>query len=167
MKTPRHKSLRFITPPSKNDVKTPNVNSSWNNKNFCFSLQGLELNDDIASGIIVSNRSLVLQRVTKKAAGLFACQATNAEGHSTSNQLQLNVKCKPKFLEIFFSSLCKTWKSLTQKVFFCIHKDQRNFCIQLLKNFFKDKPSFSVARKFIAQLKTLIFFVPLHLANKF
>ena len=78
----------------------------------------------------------------------------------TSFSLTSNVS--QSFLK-FFSHL--SWKSLTQKVFFCIHKDQRNFCIQLLKNFFKDKPSFSVARKFIAQLKTLIFFVPL--ANKF
>ena len=59
-----------------------------------FYFQGKKLADDIANGIIVSNRSLVLQRVTKKAAGIFTCQATNAEGHSTSNELQLNVKCK-------------------------------------------------------------------------
>ena len=59
-----------------------------------FYFQGKKLADDIANGIIVSNRSLVLQRVTKKAAGIFTCQATNAEGHSASNELQLNVKCK-------------------------------------------------------------------------
>ena len=62
------------------------------------SFQGAKLKDDIASGIIVSNRSLVMQRVTKKAAGLFSCRATNAEGHSTSNELQLNVKCKLPFI---------------------------------------------------------------------
>ena len=62
--------------------------------NFYFYFQGKKLADDIANGIIVSNRSLVLQRVTKKAAGIFTCQATNAEGYSTSNELQLNVKCK-------------------------------------------------------------------------
>ena len=62
--------------------------------NFYFYFQGKKLADDIANGIIVSNRSLVLQRVTKKAAGIFTCQATNAEGHSASNELQLNVKCK-------------------------------------------------------------------------
>ena len=61
---------------------------------FCYDFQDIKLGDDIASGIIVSNRSLVLQRVTKRAAGLFSCQATNAEGHASSNQLQLNVKCK-------------------------------------------------------------------------
>ena len=62
-----------------------------------FYFQDKKLADDIANGIIVSNRSLVLQRVTKKAAGIFTCQATNAEGYSTSNELQLNVKCKLHF----------------------------------------------------------------------
>lgn len=96
-----------------------------------FTLQDHKLSDVIASGVIISNRSLVLQRVTRKAAGLFACRATNAEGHTTSNKLQLDVKCKPKktkktttntteqhSFELFEKKVWNKWKSLDHSVEF-------------------------------------------------
>ena len=46
-----------------------------------------------SAGVIMSNQSLVLQRIDRSAAGIYTCLATNVEGQGESNTLALPVKC--------------------------------------------------------------------------
>lgn len=54
------------------------------------------------AGIIMSNQSLVLQRIDRTAAGIYTCLATNMEGHGESNALQLPVKCECLRVNLFY-----------------------------------------------------------------
>ena len=49
---------------------------------------------NLSAGIIISNQSLVLQRVTKKHRGRYQCVAVNSEGEGRSEEVRLNVQCK-------------------------------------------------------------------------
>ncbi|XP_046974289.1 nephrin-like [Vanessa cardui] len=55
-------------------------------------------------GIVVANQSLVLQRVSRRAAGAYVCVARNALGEGSSKALVLDVKYSPK---------CKSDKTVT------------------------------------------------------
>ena len=61
---------------------------------FVFSLQAQQLTYSIEEGVIISNQSLVLQKVTRHDSGHYQCQAANAEGHGNSNTVSLPIKCK-------------------------------------------------------------------------
>ncbi|XP_050699123.1 nephrin-like [Eriocheir sinensis] len=50
---------------------------------------------NVTAGIIISNQSLVLQRVVRRQAGLYSCLARNAIGETASNHLRLDVKYAP------------------------------------------------------------------------
>ncbi|XP_048486123.1 hemicentin-2 [Plutella xylostella] len=50
---------------------------------------------NMTSGIIVSTRSLVLQRVTRGEAGGYACKAANARGETSSDVVRLRVQYAP------------------------------------------------------------------------
>ena len=56
--------------------------------------QNNELSHDLSSGVIVSNRSLVMQRVRRTQSGTFTCHAENAEDAASSNGVELKVKCE-------------------------------------------------------------------------
>ncbi|KAF2357101.1 CD80-like immunoglobulin C2-set [Trinorchestia longiramus] len=58
--------------------------------------QGEDFRHSTSKGIILSNRSLVLQRVSKTNSGNYTCSATNSRGTGVSNTLQLIVKYAPK-----------------------------------------------------------------------
>lgn len=49
-----------------------------------------------SAGIIISNQSLVLQKVRKEHRGSYKCLATNTEGQGRSLDLLLEVRCKLK-----------------------------------------------------------------------
>jgi len=49
---------------------------------------------DVSSGVIVSNRTLVVQRVRRGHSGHFVCSAENSEGRSESNPIELKIKCE-------------------------------------------------------------------------
>ena len=49
---------------------------------------------DKNAGIIISGSSLVLQGVSRKMSGLYSCVASNIEGDTQSNTLELKVMCK-------------------------------------------------------------------------
>ncbi|KAA0185787.1 hypothetical protein HAZT_HAZT010397 [Hyalella azteca] len=49
---------------------------------------------NISGGVIVSNQSLVLQKVGRRQAGSYTCHAYNRVGDGMSNALRLDVKCE-------------------------------------------------------------------------
>ncbi|MPC85573.1 hypothetical protein E2C01_080354 [Portunus trituberculatus] len=55
--------------------------------------QGEEISHNISAGIIQTNQSLALQRLTKTSSGQYTCAASNKHGSSGSNAVQLSVKC--------------------------------------------------------------------------
>ncbi|XP_069178551.1 protein turtle homolog A isoform X1 [Procambarus clarkii] len=57
--------------------------------------EGQELEHNVAAGVIISNQSLVLQRVTRTASGNYYCVASNTEGDGHSNPILLKVKYVP------------------------------------------------------------------------
>ena len=59
-----------------------------------FSFQGIELRHNTSEGIILTNQSLVLQRISRRRSGSYTCQAANEVGRGSSQNIFLNVKCK-------------------------------------------------------------------------
>ena len=57
-------------------------------------MQGETLYHDVGSGIIISNQSLVVQRVTRSDSGRYTCHVFNSEGEGVSEEVSLSVKCK-------------------------------------------------------------------------
>lgn len=56
--------------------------------------EGRPLANDPVSGVLLTNQSLVMQRVRREHRGFYQCIASNAEGISASNKVFLNVHCK-------------------------------------------------------------------------
>ena len=61
--------------------------------------EGKEVHTNTSAGVIVSNQSLVLQRVTRHHRGRYTCSASNSEGEGESNSVHLRVQ---------FAPVCKT-----------------------------------------------------------
>lgn len=61
---------------------------------FLPSFQNKLLQHNVQKGVIVSNQSLVLQKVTRSNGGNYTCIGYNAEGDGVSEPLYLNVMCK-------------------------------------------------------------------------
>ncbi|TRY72468.1 hypothetical protein TCAL_04760 [Tigriopus californicus] len=53
------------------------------------------LHQDLDGGIIIANRTLVLQKVRRIHSGFYTCRAKNVEGQASSNKVGLNVKYSP------------------------------------------------------------------------
>ena len=87
--------------------------------NFLF--QDVMVQQEKHSGVIISGTSLVLQGVTRKQAGMYACVASNIEGDTQSNVLELKVMCKCRQFESGFGFfLIHTWFFLL-KQFLSLH----------------------------------------------
>ncbi|CAH0728394.1 unnamed protein product, partial [Brenthis ino] len=54
-----------------------------------------QVTQNMTSGIILSTRSLVLQKVTRKEAGHYSCRAANARGETSSESVRLRVQYAP------------------------------------------------------------------------
>lgn len=62
------------------------------NKNLL--AQDVMVTHDKATGVVISGSSLVLQGVTRKMSGKYSCVASNIEGDTESESLELKIKCK-------------------------------------------------------------------------
>ncbi|XP_067130560.1 LOW QUALITY PROTEIN: nephrin-like [Centruroides vittatus] len=60
-----------------------------------WNFQGKPLYSNTSAGIIVSNQSLVLQKVKRDHRGFYQCTATNVEGEGASNKIPLEVQYAP------------------------------------------------------------------------
>ena len=58
-------------------------------------MQEKPLYHNLSQGIIISNMSLVLQRVGRAQSGIYTCVAHNSEGDGVSNPITLNVRYRP------------------------------------------------------------------------
>ena len=94
-------------------------------------LQGVQLRHNASEGIILTNRSLVLQSIDRKRSGGYVCQAVNGVGRGSSQPIVLDVKCK-------------TTNALLLHELHCIHSSQNSYSSKLnyshnksaLKSFF-------------------------------
>ena len=57
-------------------------------------VQGLEIYPRPGDGKIISNQSLVIQKVKKEDAGNYTCQAFNVEGQMESPPQMLDIMCE-------------------------------------------------------------------------
>ncbi|XP_076325596.1 neural cell adhesion molecule 2-like isoform X2 [Tachypleus tridentatus] len=69
-----------------------------------WKFEGLDLHTNTSAGIIISNQSLVLQKVKRANRGRYLCAASNSEGQGESNSLHLKVQFRP---------ICKSHQKLT------------------------------------------------------
>ena len=53
---------------------------------------------DLSRGVLISGSSLVLQEVGREQAGDYTCFASNLEGDTTSDILNVQIRCKQGFL---------------------------------------------------------------------
>lgn len=73
---------------------------------------------NVSAGIIVSNQTLVLQKVKRQNIGRYRCSASNSQGNSTSEGIYLKIKCKCLFLFFFnFWSRSNLRKKKRNKVY--------------------------------------------------
>lgn len=56
--------------------------------------QGIPVIQNVSWGVIISTKSLVLQRVTRLQSGLYACTAVNDKGETQSEPVSLRIHCK-------------------------------------------------------------------------
>nr|XP_040567358.1 hemicentin-1-like [Lepeophtheirus salmonis] len=82
-----------------------NVKSSPRPYKISWRHNGRELSHNIQKKVIISNKSLVLQKVTRADSGIYTCTAHNAEGDGESNNLQLDIRykpfCKPNQVQVY------------------------------------------------------------------
>ncbi|XP_055950829.1 synaptogenesis protein syg-2-like [Argiope bruennichi] len=57
--------------------------------------EGLDLHNNASAGIVLSNQSLVLQKVNRSHRGRYSCTAINNEGQGESNHVYLRVQYSP------------------------------------------------------------------------
>lgn len=56
-----------------------------------------------AGVVLLTGDSLVLQKISRDAGGLYSCSAENSRGNETSNVIQLHVLCKCNYITFVFN----------------------------------------------------------------
>ncbi|CAH1104095.1 unnamed protein product [Psylliodes chrysocephalus] len=95
-------NLRMGTSLNPDDIKEGDdvyfeclVQSNPKNHKLSWFHNGLEIFQNNAAGVIMSDQSLVLQNVARSTAGNYTCMATNLEGKGISNPVKLVVRYAP------------------------------------------------------------------------
>ena len=57
-------------------------------------MQVEEVLHNVGQGVIITNGSLVLQKVTRDQAGSYTCEASNVEGDEVSKPVAITIMCK-------------------------------------------------------------------------
>ena len=68
------------------------------NKFLPLFFQDVMVSNDPEKGVLITGQSLVLQRVDRRRAGRYACVASNLEGDTQSNEIELKIKCEELLL---------------------------------------------------------------------
>ena len=63
----------------------------WAYNLHCHLFQGNVLQQNPRAGVIMSNMSLVLQRLTRHRSGHYVCRVANSEGENVSNPIRLSI----------------------------------------------------------------------------
>ncbi|XP_022245373.1 nephrin-like isoform X2 [Limulus polyphemus] len=72
------------------------IRSNPPSSEIVWRFDGHELSTNTSAGIIISNQSLVLQKVKRSNRGHYTCSALNSEGRGESNTVFLRVQYKPQ-----------------------------------------------------------------------
>ena len=59
-----------------------------------YTCQGNELEQNVSAGVLASESTLALQRIGRQQSGAYQCKASNVEGDSISNVVNISIKCK-------------------------------------------------------------------------
>ena len=109
--------------------------SSFSDRTRAFFLpafQGQELLPDARRGIMINERSLVIQRVDRAAAGAYVCQATNSAGTGASAEVALNVKCE-LIADLFLSAKSVVSPAFLPQTFRCAGARARGSVLGAMK----------------------------------
>ncbi|KAK7073995.1 hypothetical protein SK128_004910 [Halocaridina rubra] len=81
------------------EVEMPRLLAPPHFEDFCVTQgnkkPGRQLKHNISGGLIISNQSLVLQKVSRGQGGRYTCTASNIEGDGTSKAITLDIKYSP------------------------------------------------------------------------
>ena len=77
-------------------------------------LQGEEVLHNVGQGVIITNGSLVLQKVTRDQAGSYTCEASNVEGDEVSKPVAITIMCK-SILRVESHNIFKVWAHVKRK----------------------------------------------------
>ncbi|KAK8401715.1 hypothetical protein O3P69_001084 [Scylla paramamosain] len=73
----------------------PEVEARPETLKITWMFNGVELQHNTSSRVMVVGRSLVMQKVSRKQAGSYTCSATNSQGTNSSSPIHLSVKYSP------------------------------------------------------------------------
>ncbi|XP_076325589.1 neural cell adhesion molecule 2-like isoform X2 [Tachypleus tridentatus] len=73
-----------------------NIRANPSSTRISWRFEGLELQTNTSTGVIISNQSLVIQKVHRSNRGRYSCLATNSEGQGESNAVFLRVQYPPQ-----------------------------------------------------------------------
>lgn len=91
--------------------------------------QGAMLHHNVSAGVILSNQSLVLQKLRREASGKYVCSATNLIGTGKSEPKYLNIKCESH--ETVTAQLLRWWKSFWN-IIYCFVGHIQNNCMEII-----------------------------------
>ncbi|XP_076334815.1 uncharacterized protein LOC143238454 [Tachypleus tridentatus] len=100
---PPQVSLHFKNLPTSGEIQEGNdvylecnIRSNPWIHSISWQFEGQDIKTNLVSGIMITNQTLVIQRVQLSHRGHFTCSASNTEGLGVSNKIYINIKYAPK-----------------------------------------------------------------------